>query len=55
MERLEVAEAWYLHNTSRVLRLHTPEPKSRDNLEIAHGLHTREIDNLLNILAFSWN
>jgi hypothetical protein len=28
--------------SARMQRLHTLEPKSRANLEIAHGLHTRE-------------
>jgi hypothetical protein len=31
------------------------EPKSRGNLEIAHGLHAREIDNSLKLKAFHRN
>jgi hypothetical protein len=31
--------------SSRVQGLHSIESKSRENLEIAHGLHTREISN----------
>jgi hypothetical protein len=39
---------------ARVQRLHTIGPKSRENREIAHGLHACEMGNLLNLMTFPW-